>query len=79
MIRRHEQGEHMQPIETIQAAVSPTIQAGSHITWTRGDGSVQSGVVDLIHVDDIGIRWAFVTLPGESWSAVNLKFLTGPR
>jgi len=59
--------------------VSATFQAGARIAWTRGDGSTQTGRVDLIHVDDAGVSWAFVTLPGESWSAVNLKFLTGPR
>ena len=48
---------------------APTIQAGSQITWTRGDLTVQHGTVDFVHVDDAETRWAFVTL-GESWAAV---------
>lgn len=54
-------------------ACAPTIQAGSRITWTRGDGTTQSGVVDDIHTDADGGSWAFVTI-GESWAAVNLRF-----
>ena len=51
-----------------------TIQIGSLISWHRGDGTAQKGIVDLIDVDDTGARWAFVAL-GESWTAVNMKFL----
>jgi hypothetical protein len=54
--------------------ITHIIQAGSLITWTRGDGSVQDGLIDLIHVDDTGTRWAFVTI-GETWAAVNVKFV----
>jgi len=54
--------------------IEPTIAVGSLISWTRVDGSVQTGVVDLIHVDDTGTRWAFVTI-GEGWAAVNMKFV----
>jgi hypothetical protein len=72
-----------QPIEPVKAKEAlrpqqahnpiPTIEVGSLITWTRGDGSTQSGVVDAVHVDETGTRWGFVTI-GETWAAVNLKF-----
>jgi hypothetical protein len=52
------------------------MQLGDWISWTRGDGSVQTGIVDLIHVDDNGTRWAFCT-QGGTWAAVNLKFVKG--
>jgi len=48
------------------------IQPGDHITWERSDGKHQ-GVVDFLHVDSDGARWAFVTI-GESWAAVNCKY-----
>lgn len=54
----------------------PTIQPGSHITWTRGDGTAQTGLIDVVHEDADGQPWAFVTL-GESWAVVNMKFVTG--
>ena len=54
--------------------VSP-IRPGQWITWTRGDGTTQTGLVDVLHVDEAGTRWAFVTLR-ESWAAVNMKFVT---
>ncbi len=53
--------------------VPPSIQPGDRITWTRGDGTTPSGLVDAIYVDESGTRWAFVTI-GEGWSAVNTKF-----
>jgi hypothetical protein len=71
------------PVETVKgdealnqpAPIVPTIQAGSQITWTRGDGSTQGGVVDYLYVDETGTRWAFISI-GDSWAAVNLKFVT---
>jgi hypothetical protein len=60
-------------IDTGQAAPAPPVQAGAQIQWQRA-GQVQQGLVDFIHVDDTGTRWAFVTI-GESWTAVNLKFV----
>jgi hypothetical protein len=54
---------------------APAIQTGSFITWTRGDGSIQTGLVDYLHLDADRTTWAFVTIE-ESWSAVNLKFAT---
>jgi hypothetical protein len=53
----------------------PNIQASSFIAWTRGDGSIQTGLVDYLHINADGTTWAFVTM-GENWSAVNLKFAT---
>ena len=55
--------------------IAPTISPGDQITWDRA-GMAQAGVVDFIHVDDTGTRWAFVTI-GETWAAVNLKFVKG--
>lgn len=57
------------PVEILPCA------PGGKITWQRANGTVQIGVVDAVHVDDAGVRWAFVTI-GESWAAVNLKFVT---
>lgn len=57
------------------------IQPGDRITWTRGDGTTHSGLVDFLHVDENLARWAFVTR-GEGWCAVNLEFarvLAQPR
>ena len=54
--------------------VSATIQAGSLIIWTRVDGTTQTGLVDVVHVDVDGRHWAFVAL-GDTWSAVNCKFV----
>lgn len=56
--------------------IPSTIQPGSTITWQRADDlTMQTGVVDWLHTDDRGLRWAFVTI-GDSWAAVNLKFAT---
>ena len=74
-IRQHEHGEPVPPNETGQAAPVPPIQPGAQITWTRGDGSTQGGVVDYLYVDETGTRWAFISI-GESWAAINLKFVT---
>lgn len=49
-----------------------SIQPGARITWQRGDRTAQSGVIDDLHTDPDGTVWAFITLPGESWTAVNL-------
>ena len=69
------------PIEEVLLVDPPvplTIAAGDRIEWTRADLTVQTGVVDFMHVDDTGARWAFVTL-GESWAAVNMKFAQGSQ
>jgi len=56
--------------------VSSTIQPGSRVIWVRGNGSAQEGLVDFVHVDEMGTRWVFVTV-AEGWAAVNLKFVKG--
>jgi hypothetical protein len=67
---QHKEPVHEQsgPVEMLPCA------PGGKITWKRA-GQTQQGLVDFIHVDDTGTRWAFVTI-GESWAAVNLKFVT---
>jgi hypothetical protein len=70
-----------QPIETGKAKEAlrqqqahnptPTIAVGSLIQWQRADLTMQTGVVDYLHTDDVGVAWAFVTI-GEGWAAVNL-------
>jgi len=54
-----------------------TFEAGSKITWTRADGSIQTGVVDFLYTDTLGTKWAFCTLQGGTWAAVNLKSVKG--
>ena len=53
----------------------PTITTGSLVSWRRADGTQPVAFVDAIHVDDTGTRWAFVSLGGGTWAAVNVKFL----
>lgn len=52
----------------------PSVQPGAQITWQHA-GKAQQGVVDHLHTDADGTHWAFVTL-GESWTVVNMKFVT---
>lgn len=53
------------------------LQSGDWIEWQRADDLTQQiGEGDFIHVDDTGTRWAFGSV-GESWEAVNMKFVTG--
>jgi len=54
--------------------IDHALQAGDLVQWTRADGSMQTGIVDAIHVDDTGARWGFLTI-GESWAALNMKFV----
>jgi len=53
------------------------IQPGATITWERADLTVQHGVVDFLYTDTLGTKWAFCTLQGGTWTAVNLKFVKG--
>ena len=55
----------------------PAIQSGDRIEWQRADLSVQHGVVDCVCCDTDGQAWAFCTVPGESWTLVNMKFVRG--
>ena len=48
---------------------------GAGITWQRGDGTAQSGVIDFLHVYP-GEVWAFCTSPDGGWCAVNVKYCT---
>jgi hypothetical protein len=70
-----------QPIGTVKPTKQqkvlkpiPSVQPGSQITWHRA-GKVQQGVLDYLHADADGTHWAFVSI-GETWTAVNLKFVT---
>ena len=58
--------------------IGSTIQPGALITWTRGDGRVQEGLVDFLHTDPDGLTWAFVTLLDGGWAAVNARAITHP-
>ena len=55
--------------------VTSAVQAGSLVTWRRGDGSKQEGFVDFLHVDPDGKQWAFVSW-GKTWAAVDRRLLT---
>lgn len=69
-------GQDKEPVQGQSGPVEMSPCApGGKITWQRADGTVQIGVVNAVHVDDAGARWVFVTI-GESWAAVNLKFVT---
>jgi len=50
------------------------VQTGDRIEWQRA-GTAQQGLVDFLHCDADGTMWAFCTVPGGSWSAVNCKFV----
>ena len=52
------------------------LQPGSLIAWRGGDGSRQTGIIDFVHAGETGAQWAFISI-GESWAAVNLKFVEG--
>ena len=55
--------------------ITPTIAAGSLVTWRRGDGSKQEGFVDFLHADPEGKEWVFVSW-GKTWAAVDRRLLT---
>jgi hypothetical protein len=56
-------------------AVMPVMRPGDRITWTRGDLTVQHGVVDFLQTDAAGTVWAFCTLPDGRLTAVNVKYI----
>lgn len=77
------QQERTPPVVTEEASTQQkalgrvsTVHPGDRITWTRADGTTQTGLVDFVHVELDGIAWAFVAI-GESWAAVNMKFVKG--
>lgn len=63
--------------DVVLEPASPTIRVGDRIEWERADLTVQQGIVDVVHRDTDGQAWAFCTVPGGSWTAVNVKFAKG--
>ena len=59
----------------VRSVCVSAIQPGAFVTWRRGDKTHPEAFVDFLHTDDTGIQWAFVSLPGGTWAAVNVKFL----
>lgn len=57
---------------------SSTIRPGSLVTWSSARGQ-QTGLVDFLHTDETGTAWAFLTLLGGGWAAVNLRFIKGVK
>lgn len=53
-----------------------TVNPGDRIKWQRA-GTSQQGLVDFLHCDADGTMWAFCTVPGGNWAAVNVKFAKG--
>jgi hypothetical protein len=83
LIRQYERTQPIERVKTEEAlsqqqALDPIrpVQPGDRITWTRGDLTVQQGIVDVVHRDTDGQAWAFCTVPGGSWTAVNTKYVT---
>jgi hypothetical protein len=58
-------------------AITPIMHPGDRISWTRGDLTVQHGIVDVVHLDTDRQAWAFCTLPDGRWCAVNTKYIHG--
>jgi len=78
MIRQHERTqpeETLTPLQAIDQAHT-VHHPGDRIKWQRADLSIEQGVIDMIHTDDTGTRWAFVTV-AEGWAAVNVRFVKG--
>lgn len=61
-------------IEPVTAVEVPPYAPGDRITWTRGDLTVQQGVVDFLQTYP-GEVWAFCTRTDGGWSAVNVKYI----
>lgn len=55
-------------------AITPVIHSGDLIEWQRA-GTVQHGLVDFLHEEADGTRWAFCT-QGATWAAVNVRYAT---
>ena len=53
----------------------PAIQSGGQITWQGSDGKAHEGVIEFVHTDHDGNRWAFCSV-ADRWVAVNTKFVT---
>src|SRR5262249_17425824 len=56
--------------EALMASIAP----GTRITWERGHGTAQNGVVDFLHIflDEV---WAFCSCPDGGWCVVNTKYI----
>ena len=69
-VRKHQENEP-QP----RQQMAPVWQ----ITWLGSDGKLRGPAqVDVLHTDEDGTVWAFVTLP-DGWAAVNTKYVTALR
>jgi hypothetical protein len=60
----------------VRLVQQPTIAPGRVIAWEGPDLARRCAIVDFLHTDSDGTRWAFVTLPDGAWAAVNLKYAT---
>ena len=56
-------------------SLASSAQPGDRITWQRADGKATDGVIDFLHADHDGSRWAFCSV-ADRWVAVNTKFVT---
>lgn len=54
------------------------LQGGDCISWTRNDGTAQTGFIDYLHCDAAADSWAFVSL-GADWAAVNVRVAVNVR
>jgi len=52
--------------------LSPTVN--QRVCWEGVEGATRSGVVDFLHTEPNGTRWAFVSLSDGGWAALNLKY-----
>jgi hypothetical protein len=57
-----------------RSATGSTIRVGDWIEWERADLTAQHGVVDFLQTYPNEV-WAFCTLPGGKWTAVNTKYI----
>ena len=64
-------------VGSVHAESTPQPKAptpGSSITWKGVEGKLRGpAIIDFIHTDAHGTKWAFVTLP-DGWAAVNMKY-----
>ena len=61
--------------EPAEQEASPTLGPGSLITWRGQDEQTRGpGTVDSLHTDPDGTVWAFVSLPDELWTMINLHY-----
>lgn len=81
MIRQAEkfQGQTSQDKEPVQGQSCPVearpLLLGDEVTWQGSDGKAHEGVIEFVHTDHDGSRWAFCSV-ADRWVAVNTKFVT---